>query len=183
MEKNHPAMGRMFLALRNQEEKEFIFSQIWEVRILTILPLNLKLWKKIHEPSLTKKICEIMFENAFMEICYYPGFYSSLTDHMGLNGGLFPKRSEIMILMVNLIKFHLINFNSIDFINNIMKLCFVWKLSPFEHISSSGSCKSLDNSKCTHNWHEHMVKQSFRVFLCQIFFTDFLNYLKVQFTL
>ena len=66
-----------------------------------------------------------MFENAFMEICYYPGFYSSLTDQMGLNGGLFPKRSEIMILMVNLIKFHLINFNIIDFINDIMKLCFV----------------------------------------------------------
>ena len=137
--KNPPAMGRMFLALRNQEEKEFIFSQIWEVRILTILPLNLKLWKKIHEPSLTKKICEIMFENAFMEICYYPGFYSSLTDHMGLNGGLFPKRSEIMILMVNLIKFHLINFNIIDMISwNYALFQYCGHLGPFHR---SGSFK------------------------------------------
>ena len=34
-----PAMGRMFFHIRNQEEKEFIFSLIGEVMILKISPL------------------------------------------------------------------------------------------------------------------------------------------------
>ena len=36
-EKGPPSIGRMFFILRNQEEEEFIFSQIGEVRILKIL--------------------------------------------------------------------------------------------------------------------------------------------------
>ena len=45
----------------------------------------------------------------FMKICYYLGFYSSLSDKLGPNGDLFLKRSEIMKLMLNQIKFPLIS--------------------------------------------------------------------------
>jgi hypothetical protein len=46
----------------------------------------------IYERIQTQTIHELIFENVFVnfiEICYYPGFYSSLRDEMGQKGDIF----------------------------------------------------------------------------------------------
>ena len=54
-----------------------------------------------------------------LKISYYLGYYSSLNDEMGPNGGHFPKRSEIIILILSEIKLQLISSN-INFFMNIL---------------------------------------------------------------
>jgi hypothetical protein len=82
-----------------------------------IKPLNFyeNLWTKFVKENLWNYVWKCIFGH-IVEICYYPGFYSSMYDM---------KRSETMRLLIKYIKFHLVNFNIINLMNNIMKLCLL----------------------------------------------------------
>jgi hypothetical protein len=90
------------------------------------------MFKKICEQNLIKKIREIFIKKfvnvKFDKICYYPGFYSSLNDEMGPNGGHFPMRSEIIISKVKYIDSHIISSIILDFLINSSKLFLIYKM-------------------------------------------------------
>jgi hypothetical protein len=118
-----------------------------------------KVWQKAKENLWTRfkkenlwNIFRKCIQDNLLKICYYPGFYSSLSDEMGLNGGY----SSIRSIMGNLSKIVQISNYYLQlnrFHPCFLKLYYVKKCHHLALFHLSGSCKSLDNSKFQYNCH------------------------------